>query len=311
VVFAYSLANQFYIPAEAATLPLIVPKNILPFANSLFFITVQSAIAFGLLSAGASYEYLGLGASLFLAAALLILAYTSVSLLPQIRPLERIPEDISRGVARFFAELVEGYQFIKSNQKIFMPFLLLIGLQVSLSVVIVTLPALAKDLIGVKPSLAGIAIGLPAAIGALTATAVVPKAIARGIKRRRVVELSLFFLSIAIVVLGSIVPNVHFWVGRTLAVACFVVAGASYVGSLIPTLTHLQITTPKDKLGRVFGNIWLITTAATVVPVIFSATITEVFGVSLMMSLLGLVGMTTFFLLEVRKSSFIKINGGL
>lgn len=299
IVFLYSLANQFYIPAEAASIPLIVKKKNLPFANSLFFVTVQTGLAMGFLTAGVTYEYLGLGISLVFSAVLLMVAVFSASLLPSLRPLEKIPHDIAGGVTKFFEELFEGYDFIKNTRSVSLPFVLLVGLQVSLSVIVVTIPAIAEDIVRVRPSLSGFTIIVPAVVGALSSTLIVSRAIAKGIARKRVIEVSLFVLSVVLITLGAIVPATPFWVGRTLAVLCFGVAGASYVGSLIPTLTHLQINTPRDKLGRVFGNIWFITTAATVIPVLFSATITEVFGVSLMLTLVGLGGLIGFFMTEV------------
>ncbi len=303
IVFIYSLANQFYIPSEAATIPLLVKQKILPFANSLFFVTVQLGLAVGFLLAGVSYEYLGLGKSLILSAAFLFLAASSVSLLPKLAALEHVPKDFAGGVGKFFSELLEGYQFIKDTKRILMPFFLLIGLQVALSIIVVTMPAMAEDVVRVRASLAGVAIVVPGALGALVASILVPRAISEGVTRKKVIEISLFCLSVALVLLGFAVLRLPFWLGRTLAVACFFVAGASYVGSLIPTLTHLQLSTPKDKLGRVFGSIWFITTAATVLPVIFSATITEVFGVSLTVALLGLMGFVVLLMAQVQSPS--------
>lgn len=299
IVFVYSLANQFYIPSEAASIPMLVKKQSLPFANSLFFMTVQLGLAAGFLVAGISYEYIGLGKSLILSSILLVFAYSSVSLLPKLRPLEHIPRDFAGGIAGFFQELLEGYVFIKETKKVFLPFFVLIGLQVALSILVISLPAIAEDIVRVRPSLSGITVVLPGVVGALVATWVVSKAITHGVSRKKVIETSLFALSVALILLGAVVPSLPFWIGRTLAIVCFAIAGVSYVGSLIPTLTHLQIVTPKDKLGRVFGSIWFITTAATVLPVIFSATITEVFGVGLMMTMFGLMSLTAFFVAEI------------
>src|SRR3990170_5908890 len=44
VAFTYSLLNQFYVPAEAASIPSVVPKKHLPFANGLFFGTTEGKI---------------------------------------------------------------------------------------------------------------------------------------------------------------------------------------------------------------------------------------------------------------------------
>jgi hypothetical protein len=205
----------------------------------------------------------------------------------------------SKAIPKFLEELWEGYGFITQTKRVFLPFLLLIGLQVSLSVIVVTLPVLAQDIVKVRPSLAGVTIVAPAVIGALLSTTLVSRAVMRGVKKERIIELSLFTLSLSLVILGGVVPHLNFWLSRTLSIVSFVAAGMAYVGSLIPTLTHLQLSTPKDKLGRVFGSIWFITTAATVVPVLFSATFTEVFGVSLTLVTLGIAGLTGFFVVKV------------
>lgn len=47
VVVLYSLFNQFYVPAESSSLPSVVPKNYLAYANSLFLITQQATLVVG------------------------------------------------------------------------------------------------------------------------------------------------------------------------------------------------------------------------------------------------------------------------
>lgn len=308
IVFFYSMANQFYIPAEAASLPILVKKKSLAFANSLFFMTTQLGLAVGFLSAGVLYETFGLRSSLMISSILLLVASISVSFLPKLKSTTKLPKGFSAGVSKFFEEFLEGYRFIKDTKKVFLPFFLLIGLQSALSVLMITVPVLARDIVHVRPSLAGITIIAPAIIGAISCSILISKAIARGVLQKRIIQISLFSLSLALVLLGAIVPSLYFWAGRTAAVVIFFIAGAAYVGTLIPTLTHLQISTPEDKLGRVFGSIWFITTAATVIPVLFSATITEVFGVGLTTTILGLFGFAMFFVTEFSESGALRLR---
>ncbi|KKQ75936.1 MAG: hypothetical protein US96_C0001G0012 [Candidatus Woesebacteria bacterium GW2011_GWB1_38_5b] len=305
-VFIYSFFNQFYVPAEASTLPNIVSKKRLPQANSLFFVTVQSGFVLGFVFAGILYDAVGFGTTLFIAAVGLVVAFLTVSGLPSFAPLEHIPKDIEKGVSRFFQEIVEGYKFIKNNKTILFPFALLIGLQVALSILVVTIPVIASEIVKIRPSIAGIVVGFPAAAGALTGTFFVSKLLSRNTRKRKIIESSIFALSISVMLLSDIVPAVNFWIGRSLAVTCFFVTGLAYVGGLIPTITYLQEVTPKDLLGRVFGNIWFITTVATVIPVLFSATITEIFGVNLMLTVLGIIGMSVIFVSKFHQSKFFK-----
>lgn len=295
VVFIYSFFNQFYVPAEAATLPHIVKKSRLPQANSLFFITVQSGLAAGFVSAGLLYDAIGFGTTLTLAAGLLLVAAFSVSQLPTMRPKNALPKVVEKGISKFFQELVEGYGFIKDNRTILFPFLLLIGLQAALSVVVVSLPVVTTEIIKTRASLSGLVVVAPAAAGALAATLLVSRLLGEKVRKRKIIELSVLALSACLIIISSVVPNVYFWLGRSLAVISFFVAGMAYVGGLVPSLTYLQEVTPDDLMGRVFGNIWFITTVATVLPVLFSATITEIFGVKLMLLLLGLGGIAVAF----------------
>ena len=63
VVLLYSFLNQFYVPAEAATLPSVVRKESLPQANSRFFITQQIALVAGFGFAGLLETWLGFEAN--------------------------------------------------------------------------------------------------------------------------------------------------------------------------------------------------------------------------------------------------------
>ena len=291
VVFTYSLFNQFYMPSEAASLPHVVNKAHLPQANSLFFMTVQSGLVSGFVSAGLLYDAVGFGPTVLVAGVILLFAALSVKMLPSLKSQERLPKDFEKGVSKFFGGMVEGYKFIKNNTFILFPFLLLTGLQVALSVVVVSLPVITSEIIKTKVSLSGLVVVAPAAAGALVGTFLVSKLLSKAVRKRKIIEVAIFVFSGCFLALSAIVPSVDFWLGRSLSLICFFAAGAAYVASLIPSLTDLQEVTPADLMGRVFGNIWFVTTVMTVVPVLFSATITEIFGIELMLFALGLLGL--------------------
>ena len=63
----------------------------------------------------------------------------------------------------------------------------------------------------------------------------------------------------------------------------FAGAGVVVVSILIPSISYLQQATPKELLGRVFGNFWFLTTLVTILPIVFSGTITEIFGVGFLL----------------------------
>lgn len=279
VVFLYSLFNQFYVPAEAAALPLLMKGSKLPFANSLFFITQQSSLVLGFAVAGIIDQVLGFRLTLVAVAICLFIAFISVSFLPEIKPTEKLPENFEKRFSKFFEQIIEGYKFIKGTHEVLLPFLLLLGVQVIFAVISINLPRLATDILMISPNSSGIAVVLPAGIGAIIGTLTIPNLISRGIRKWRIILVSLFLLSLSMVSAGLVVGFV--------ALPFFVLTGMGAVGILVPSITYLQERTPKDLLGRVFGNFWFLTTLVTVLPVLFSATITDLLGIRVLLILLG------------------------
>ncbi|KKT64595.1 MAG: Major facilitator superfamily [Candidatus Woesebacteria bacterium GW2011_GWA2_44_33] len=248
IAFAYSFLNQFYVPAEQASLPGVVPKNLLPQAK---------------------------------------LAFISVSFLPELRTRERLPESFEKGVVKFFSRIVEGYKFIKENRNILAPFLLLMAIQIAAAVVVVNVPVLAVNIFKISINSGGLLIVVPAGIGAIIGATAVSKLLRGGLRKKKIIETSLFLISLAILLLVFITPEVSGWV-RILFGALMVMAiGASFVGVMIPSQTFLQEATPGGMRGRVFGNYWFLVTLATIVPVIFSATLTELFGIQFLFVILS------------------------
>ena len=103
VAMMYSFLNQFYVPAEQATLPAIVRKNHLAHANSLFFITQQAAIILGFGFAGLLSKTIGFTSSLYLCAFLLFSAFVSVSFLKQMKISDTVPRSVEKAIIKFFA----------------------------------------------------------------------------------------------------------------------------------------------------------------------------------------------------------------
>lgn len=286
IVFMYAFFNQFYVPAEQATLPTVVPKKYLAFANGLFFITQQVALILGFGVAGILNKYLGFEKSLFLASGMLFIAFISVSFLPELKPIQKIKGAWEEALIMFFKKIYEGYQFIKSKKSILFPFLLLICMQIVVSVVIVNVPVLAQDVLGISLNLAGVAIVVPVGVGAVLGALTIPKLLKKNLRKRKSIENSLFAMSLFVFLLVFVVPQFSFILRTILAFLATIVVGISFVGIMIPAQTYLQEVTPGGMRGRVFGNFWFLTTIATIFPVIFSGTVVEIFGVRILFALL-------------------------
>jgi MFS family permease len=308
VVFIYSLLNQFYLPAESATIPTVLTKKNLARGNSLFFITLQAALILGYGIAGVLNHFLGFDNTLYLGAFFLFLATLCVYYLPPLKTKHKIIFNLEEGIKNFFARIIEGYDFIKGHKTVYLPFLLMLSFQSALAVVVVTIPIFASGVVKIDLNLTGIYVIVPAAIGALTGAANLPKLMAKGWRKKKIIENSLITLFLILSSLVFVLPALNYWLRSTLAFLAIMIAGFAFVGVIIPAQTFLQETTPSALRGRVFGNFWFLTTTASIIPVVFSGTIIELLGVKFLLLLLALVTLGAYLISTKYADDWLRIK---
>jgi MFS transporter, DHA3 family, macrolide efflux protein len=302
VAFIYSLLNQFYLPSEAASVPELVENKLLARANSLFFITQQASLIIGFGLAGLINKMLGFRFSFFLCSIFLFLAFISVTYLPTLKALNNKRLDYEKEFLGFFEKIFEGYRFIRENNSILIPSLLLMSIQIILSVIVVDVPIIASDIFAIDINNAGILLVVPAGIGAAIGAIIVPILLKKGWRKRLIIERSIMLSILSFFMLIFLIPN-QLILKLFVIFVLLIMMGASFVGIVIPSQTYLQEKTPGGLRGRVFGNFWFLTTIATMIPVILSGTISEIFGIKLLFFLIAVIlfiGLMVFRKLEIK-----------
>lgn len=294
VVFLYSLLNQFYVPSEVSTLTFVLKKDKLVHGNSLFFITQQGSLVVGFALAGLLNALLGFNNTIFLCSAFLFIAFISTLFLPSLRSENAIPKGFETAVFGFFKHISDGYDFIKSERKVLTPVLLLIGFQVALQVVIVQFPTLAKNILNIPLNSAGIYMLVPAGIGAVFGALVIPKILKRDIRKKTLIDAALLTMAISVLLLTFIVPLFTYVLRFVLSFLSVVVIGFCFVAILVPSQTFLQESTPSSLRGRVFGNFSFLVIIVSVLPVVFSGSIVEIFGIKSLLLLLSIFIFTVY-----------------
>jgi MFS family permease len=280
VIIIYSFLNQFYVPAEMASLPSIVPESKLAKANSMFFLTQQLSLIVGFGAAGLVENWIGFNGALILCSSLLFIAFISVSLLPKLNPAVKVPKNWEDLIKVFFEHILEGYRFIKKMKSVLYPLGLLFVIQVGLTIVTANLPVIASEILKVPTNLAGLYIVVPAGIGATIGTVLINKLVKNKWRKKLMIEIGLGLLGLS--VLGLVYGNLY------IAPLFVVLVGVGFITVNIPTLTFLQEVTPEWLRGRVFGNLFFLITISTIFPVIFSGVISEFFGVKTLLTILAL-----------------------
>lgn len=287
VALTYSFLNQFYVPAEASTIPEVVPKSKLPLANSLFFLTQQSSVILGFGFAGILRQFLGFDRTLFLCAFFLFLAFVSTTFLPQMRPEQVIPKKFEEAIVKFFERIIEGYVFIRDHKRVLAPFVLLLGVQIAVAITAVNVPLMAKDLFNIPLNSAGVIIVVPTGVGAILGALISSNLLKKGWRKKRVIDTFLTLTSFSGFMLVFVVPQLGPALRVLGGIIVIILAAMSLVGTIIPAQTYLQEATPGGLRGRVFGNFWFLATIATIFPVILSGTVAELFGIRLLVFVLS------------------------
>jgi MFS family permease len=280
VVVAYSFLNQFYLPAEGASLPSLVSKDKLVKANSLFFLTQQLSLIVGFGFAGIIQKIISFEGSLILCSVLLSIATISVYFLPQMNPSKKLPKNIEDLMKTFFNHILEGYRFIKNKKTILFPLGLLFLIQVGLAIITANLPIIGKEILNVSMSYVGLLVVVPSGIGATLGSVVISRLVKKNWRKKKIINIGLGILGFSVLglVFGGLISTP----------ILVVLVGFGFVAVNIPTLTFLQENTPVWLRGRVFGNLWFLITIATIFPIIFSGVVSEFFGVKTLLIIMAL-----------------------
>lgn len=282
IVFLYSLLNQFYAPAEGASLPSLVNKKDLPLTNSLFMITAQTSLIIGFGVSGILMRFFGRNNPIYISALALFVAAVSVFYLPKDEPQKKAKADI----ADFVKQIKFGYQFIKDKKIVLFPILLMSAIQVFLVVLGVAVPEFAKTTLGLDIRDAGPALIMPLGIGALLGTYILTKFLK--FNRKKYIIKRGFLFAFLVFTVFSLLIN---WFGDFKAYFAFllmIILGFSGILIFIPSQTLVQENTPAFLRGRVFGAWGFISNAITFPFLLFSASIIDILGVRMFLFLIGL-----------------------
>ena len=247
MTFLESMLTQFFAPAEQAAIPLLVPKEHLLAANSLYQATSMGATIVGfalgdpiLRGLNNLFQSMGFRGGEFL---LLPFCYGMAALcLSTIRLREQPRSEDGESV---WKEIVAGVQVLRERSSVRTAMVHLVLLYSLLAALYVLAISLASAIQGLGPTGFGSLLamsGLGMAIGA-----VVVAQVGHRFSRRRMAAAGLGAITWSLVLLGQLRGHL----GYTLGLCGLLGLGAALVA--IPAQTTIQEDTPESQRGRVFG----------------------------------------------------------
>lgn len=248
------IAIAFLRPAVAAALPDLVPPEKLTVANGMNQSGIQVAIALGQAAGGILFEAVG-AAVLFAinGASYLFSAVTECFLqIPRVHRESPATTGARQLLAQFWGETMEGVRYVWERPGMRTLFLASAGLNLVIFPFIVLLPIHVTEHLQADPRWYGFISGA-FGFGSLVGYGAAGSLGLEGRRRERFMVASLLLASVLFLAFGLLLSP---WAALTL----FLVIGILLGIFNINVFTLLQITTPNELRGRVFGLLMTLST---------------------------------------------------
>jgi MFS family permease len=315
VAFLISSVTQFFVPAEAATIPMVVDKKSLLTANSLFTTTMMASVIFGFALGDPLISIFSLAKVHWVISGLFILASISLALVKPKANAEVCERTRSGSVqescSRFFSEIKEGVAYINENTMVrnaMLKLAIIFSAIVALCLLFITFaqtylfsdPAIAAQKFAYIIAFSGVGMALG---GFLVGQ------VFHHTRRGLMVYSGFVGVGICLVILplliilipqhDSAIPLPHmisremdvnefrftFRMLFTYTMSILMGVGAAFIA--IPLQAVLQEMIPEDKRGKVFGVQFTILSTASTLPALIAGYAVDHVGVGTIFLLLG------------------------
>jgi len=291
VSFATAIITQFYVPAEAPTIPRLVPPQLLVTANSLFSFTYYSSLGIGSIIAGPVLRLFGSHAVFLLIAALFALAAWFAWRIPrEIGKPTHLPDPsiakmihMAQAVA---TSMREGLAYVKATPSITEALLLLTGTQIVLALLGTLGPGFADRVLEIDIRDASILIMGPAVLGIIFGSLWVGNVGYRFSSRRLIqsgiIAAGIFLILIALTVrLKRVALFAWFYADPIILPIEFLLfffLGVANSMLDVPANSALQKEASGAMRGRVYGLLTAAVGGVGMLPIVLTGVLADVIG---------------------------------
>ncbi len=266
--FLINAIDRFFTPAEQSSLPLLVSKEELLMANSLFSFSINGAFLVGFSLAGPIMILTGNDfAPIYLSVILMSVSVFFVRHLPRLKP--EAVASTGKFIHKTFNEIKIGFSFIKQTKIVFLGIIIFSLLQIFMNIALSISPSFVSNSLGFEdPKHASWVVMLPVGLGSIISLYIIQRW--QKELKRNLIERGLLYSSLSLFVLGFVPviyqllekenlvgritrSIIHFTgVSSIVFLACLFL-GLSVTLIIVPALTAISENTPDDMLGRVWG----------------------------------------------------------
>lgn len=298
LAFLFGGAGQFFMPAQGASIPALVPRGQLTAANALFNLTFTATQLLGFAILGPLLsQALGVDALYMVTLVCFALAALLTFWLPKMPLPVRVTSLTKVSPARqMWLDIKEGLAFIAQDRIL----VKVIGNLTFATTVFMLVAALAPNfvskVIGLAPGQIGYIVA-PAGLGVILGVILVPR-LSSKFPREQMIDtavalggVSLLLLALSRVILTAILAPNPVPEPLMVGVAGFLAATLGIFNALVlvPSQTILQERSHEAIRARVFATFFTITSVVSFVPIFFAAAAADLFGVATVLAVVALL----------------------
>ena len=304
LAISISIVTQFFIPAEAPSIPSLVSESELLTANSLFTISFYLSTVFGFILSGPMVKIFGHTNIYLLMSTLMFLASYFVFKLPKLKAVKNLSVDNFN--LHFLKKTIdEGIAFIKNNQRIKQSLILMTFSQVLIVTLSVLAPGFSDRVLAIDLNDSSFLVMGPAATGLIIGAFWVGAYGPRFLKGSLIIT-GIIFSGITLILLSLVPYLASNLVINNLILSMVILTLLGFFNSWIsvPANTILQEDSLSNMRGRVYGMLTSLTGGVSFIPVVFSGLLTDIFGVRTSLFVIGcIVVIISFYHIVQRKKS--------
>jgi len=312
LTFIINSLAQFYAPAESSAIPLIIPKNQLLVANSLFSITLFGSFLVGFGIAGPLMNLLGIDYTLIIGGITLIVAFLLTFLFPSIKnknDLEGVKlaralknRDYKQIITFGKQEIRDTLNLIRGKLTVLTSLLILASIQVAIGIFAVIIPGFTEHELHIEAEGISQIIFIPLGIGMVLGGILVGR-FGKYVAKRIIISRAILFAGTILFGLGISpfimpliqnfprnIPKPYFQapISAIIALGSFLL-GLAMVSIVVPAQTVLQENTNETMRGKIYAVLGVLNAAFTVIPVIVVGALADLVGTLPIFLLMGSV----------------------
>lgn len=315
--FLINSVDRFFTPAEQSSLPLLVDKQGLLIANSLFSFSLNACFLIGFSFSGPLMLITKNDFSpIYLSAFLMIASTFFVFKLPSLAPTAKKNKSVNF-ISQTKAEIKSGFAFISQNKVVQYAIIIFGTMQIFMNIALSVSPSFVSNSLGFEDSKhASWVVMFPVGLGSIISLYIIQKW--QNLLKRRLISRGLIFSSVSLLVLGFVPilyklleserivgkitrSIIHFTgVSSIIFLACFFL-GLSVTLLIVPTLTAISQNTPEEMLGRVWGIASLAQNLLASIPLLLIGFIADKISVTPLVLITGILGITLYLIAKQGK----------